>query len=309
MPPSRDDRRARPTRRTDGDLERRLALAATCACLLEVSAEKVGNVTPARGFADAGFADFALSALAAGPPLAHARPGGVGEAIYRAVAATRRVTTTNTNLGIVLLLAPIAAAARLRGGGLRQRLERILRGLSRADARWAYRAIRLARPGGLGRSPAADVRRPPPVTLREAMALAAPRDGIAAEYVGGFPVTFGVALRGLQRAIRRGLSVLDAIAQAHLEVLARVPDTLIARKAGPAVARRVSDRAGAVIRVGGLHTGRGRVAARRLDQTLRRAGHRLNPGTSADVVTAALFVWLLGADARGRGRALPRGLP
>ena len=145
MPLSRDDRRARSARRTDGDLERRLVLAATCACLLEVSAEKVGNVTPARGFADAGFADFALSALAAGPPLARARRGGVGEAIYRAVAATRRVTTTNTNLGIVLLLAPIAAAARLQGGGLRRRLERILRGLSRADARWAYRAIRLAR--------------------------------------------------------------------------------------------------------------------------------------------------------------------
>jgi triphosphoribosyl-dephospho-CoA synthase len=272
MPRSGHDRRA---------LERCLALAATCACLLEVSAEKVGNVTPTRGFAGTRFADFALSAVAAGPALA------------RAVAATRRVTSTNTNLGIVLLLAPIAAAARLRGGGLHRRVEIVLRGLSRADARWAYRAIRLARPGGLGRSPVADVRRPPALGLREAMALAASRDRIAAEYADGFPVTFGVALRGLGRALGRGLSVLDAVAQAHLEVLARGPDTLIARKAGLPAARRVSARADAVVRAGGRYTARGRAAMRRFDSVLRQGGHRLNPGTSADLVTAALFVWLL----------------
>jgi triphosphoribosyl-dephospho-CoA synthase len=284
MPRSGHDRRA---------LERCLALAATCACLLEVSAEKVGNVTPTRGFAGTRFADFALSAVAAGPALARARQGRVGEAIYRAVAATRRVTSTNTNLGIVLLLAPIAAAARLRGGGLHRRVEIVLRGLSRADARWAYRAIRLARPGGLGRSPVADVRRPPALGLREAMALAASRDRIAAEYAEGFPVTFGVALRGLGRALGRGPSVLDAVAQAHLEVLARVPDTLIARKAGLPAARRVSARADAVVRAGGRYTARGRAAMRRFDSVLRQGGHRLNPGTSADLVTAALFVWLL----------------
>jgi triphosphoribosyl-dephospho-CoA synthase len=271
-----------------------VGLAATLACLLEVSAQKVGNVTPTRRFTDAAFDDFVLSALAIGPAVAAAAPGWVGRTVYRAVAATRRVTRTNTNLGIALLLAPIAAAWRSPApGGLRRRLGRLLRGLSVADARWAYAAIRRARPGGLGRSRVADVRYPPAVTLREAMGGAAHRDAIAAEYASDFAVTFGVALPALRRAMRRGLSVLDAIAQAHLEVLGRAPDTLIARKAGLDAAAAVAARARGVLRAGGLHTARGQAAARRLDRDLRRDGNRLNPGASADLVTAALFVWLL----------------
>lgn len=264
------------------------------ACLLEVSAEKVGNVTPSRAFADAAFEDFALSALAIGPAMARARPGGVGRAVYQAVAATQRVTATNTNLGVALLFAPLAAAWRVsRGGGWRRPLRMVLRGLSVDDARWAYRAIRLARPGGLGESRDADVSRPPAITLRQAMTLAAPRDAIAAEYAGDFAMTFGVALPALRRAIGRGLSTLDAIVQAHLEVLARVPDTLIARKAGSRAAEAASVRARAVLRAGGVHTARGQAVARRLDRYLRRDGNRLNPGTSADLVAAALFAWLL----------------
>jgi triphosphoribosyl-dephospho-CoA synthase len=278
----------------------RVASAATLACILEASAEKVGNVTATRRFADAGFEDFALSALAMGPAVAEAAPRRVGRAIYRAVASTRRVATTNTNLGLALLFAPIAAAACARvPGGLRQRLRTVLRGLGAGDARWAYRAIRLARPGGLGRSAEADVARPPQVTLRQAMALAAERDAVAAEYARDFAITYDIALAALRRGVRR-LALLDAVAQAHLEVMARVPDSLIGRKAGRAVAVAVGARARAVVRAGGLYTPRGQAGARRLDRYLRRDGHRLNPGTSADLVAAAIFVWLLEAITSGR---------
>jgi triphosphoribosyl-dephospho-CoA synthase len=279
----------------------RIAAAATLACTLEVCAEKVGNVTPTRGFADARFEDFALSAQALGSAIAGAAPGRVGRAVYRAVAKTARVAASNTNLGMALLFAPLAAAARARGAtGLRRRLVRVLRALSVDDARWTYRAIRLARPGGLGRQEVADVGRPPAVTLREAMRLAAARDTIAAEYTHGFPVTFDLALVGLRRARRRGLDLLNAVAQAHLEVMARVPDTLIARKAGAAAAAAVTERARAVVRAGGVGTPRGLAAARRLDRDLRRQGNRLNPGTSADLIAAALFVWLLEQPERAR---------
>jgi len=131
--------------------EARIAAAATLACALEVSAEKVGNVTPTRRFADVRYDDFALSAQALGTAVSRAEPGRVGRAVYEAVAATARVAPSNTNLGMALLFAPIAAAARAtRAGGLRRRLGAVLRGLTVDDARWAYRAIRLARPGGLG---------------------------------------------------------------------------------------------------------------------------------------------------------------
>jgi triphosphoribosyl-dephospho-CoA synthase len=279
----------------------RIAAAATLACTLEVSAEKVGNVTPTRAFADARFEDFALSAQALGTAMADAAPGRIGRAVHRAVASTARVAASNTNLGMALLFAPLAAAARGRGAaGLRHRLVRVLRALSVDDARWAYRAIRLARPGGLGREKVADVARAPAVTLGEAMRHAAARDTIAAEYARGFPVTFGVALAALRRARHQGLDLLGAIAQAHLAVMARVPDTLIARKAGAGVAAAVAERARAVMRAGGLATRKGAAAARRLDADLRRDGNRLNPGTSADLVAAALFVWLL--EQRGDAR-------
>ncbi|PYO31917.1 MAG: hypothetical protein DMD86_12375 [Candidatus Rokuibacteriota bacterium] len=136
-----------------------LALAATLACVLEAGAEKVGNVTPTHAFPDMRFSDFVGSAAVLGPAIAQARPGRVGWAIFKAVAAARRVVPTNTHLGVALLLAPIAAAWRVRRGQtLRTRVARVLAGLGRDDARWAYRAIRLARPGGLGESAAADVR-------------------------------------------------------------------------------------------------------------------------------------------------------
>jgi triphosphoribosyl-dephospho-CoA synthase len=281
--------------------EARVAAAATLACALEVSAEKVGNVTPTRRFADVGFDDFALSALALGAAVVGAAPGRVGRAVYDAVAATARVAPSNTNLGMALLFAPLAAAARdPSAGGLRRRLAGVLRALTVDDARWAYRGIRLARPGGLGTSREAPVARRPSITLGAAMALAAGRDTVAAEYTQGFTVTFDVALAALRRALAGGRSLLNAVAQAHLEVMARVPDTLIARKAGAAAATAVALRARRVVEAGGLATAKGRAAARRLDVLLRLDGNRLNPGTSADLVAAALFVWLLEAHGRGR---------
>lgn len=275
------------------------ALSATLACLLEVSAEKIGNVTLTQSFADARFEDFVSSALALGPAIGRATPSRVGRTVWDAVAATRRVTRTNTYLGVALLFAPIAAAWKSAGRrSLRHRLAEVLRDLDREDATWVYRAIRQVAPGGLGASREADVRTVPAVTLREAMALAADRDSIALEYVGDYGLTFDVALPALQKGLSRGRPILDAIVDAHLEIVAAVPDTLIARKAGAAVSRDVAARARRVVRAGGRATARGRAALGTLDRYLRSDGNRLNPGTSADLVAAALFVGLLSASVR-----------
>jgi triphosphoribosyl-dephospho-CoA synthase len=229
-------------------------------------------------------------------------PSRVGWAVYQAVAATHRLTPVNTHLGVALLLAPLVAAWRGdSGGSLRRRLAAVLRGLSVDDARWAYRAIRLANPGGLGSSDAADVWRRPAITLRQSMALAASRDAIAAEYVHDFAFTFTLALPALRQAMRHGLNPLQAVVEAHLEILAHTPDSLIRRKAGEAAAAAVSAQARAVIRAGGMRTSRGRAARHRLDRSLRVEGNRLNPGTSADLTAAALFLWLLEAGGRHLG--------
>ena len=154
------------------------------ACLLEATARKPGNVHPEASFVDLEYADFVCSALAAGSPLAHAAEIRVGRAVFAAIEATRQRTPRNTNLGIALLIAPLAGVP--ADVSLRDGIDTVLNALSVEDADQVYRAIRLAQPGGMGRVDDQDISEAPRVTLREAMRMAADRDAIAAQYEGRF---------------------------------------------------------------------------------------------------------------------------
>jgi triphosphoribosyl-dephospho-CoA synthase len=269
-----------------------VAGAAQLACVLEVSAEKPGNITPSHDFHDTSYEDMLRSAIAVGPALARAGERTVGETVLAAVEASRRVAPANTNLGIALLLAPLAKAA-LDGGPLHARLGATLRGLDVADARAAYAAIRLSGASGLHERVEHDVRSEPAVGLREAMASAAERDSVASEYVTDFALTFETGVPALVAALGDGLAVREAIVELHLRLLDRAPDTLIARKAGADAAARVSAGAREVLAAGGVRTAEGRRALRSFDDSLREPGNARNPGTTADLVTATLFVALV----------------
>ncbi|HMQ52818.1 MAG TPA: triphosphoribosyl-dephospho-CoA synthase [Anaerolineae bacterium] len=271
-----------------------VAQAAQLACLLEVSAEKPGNVTPSYAFSDMSYEDFLRSAVAIGPELGRAGERRVGETILAAITATRRWTAANTNLGIVLLLAPLARAALSEPPPLRAGLSRVLADLSVYDAQQSYRAIRLAAPGGLGDGVAHDVHVEPAVTLGQAMYSARERDSVAAEYTSDYALTFELGLPALQAAMATGLSQRLAVVQVYLEILAAIPDTLIARKRGRSLAESVTRQAQQVVKAGGVHTAAGRQAVADFDLKLRQAAdNSLNPGTTADLVAAVLFVALL----------------
>jgi triphosphoribosyl-dephospho-CoA synthase len=269
-----------------------VAGAAQLACILEATAEKPGNITPSHDFDDTSYEDMLRSGIALGPELGRAGERGVGETVLAAVRASRDAAGANTNLGIALLLAPLARAA-LRGGPLRERLGEVLRGLTVDDARDAYSAIRLAEAGGLEEPVEHDVREEPRVTLREAMASAVHRDTIAAEYVNDYAVTFELGVPALADALRVGVRPRDAIVEVALRVLATIPDTLIARKRGADAAARVAEGARQVLVAGGVRSARGRTTLAEFDASLRRDGNALNPGTTADLVTAVIFVALL----------------
>jgi len=274
-----------------------IAAAAQLACLLEVSAPKPGNVSPGRPFADMGFEDFLVSAVAIGPAMAHAGERSIGVTVRDAVEATARGTRANTNLGIVLLLAPLARAAHARepGESLRDELTRVLASTTVHDASHVYRAIRLANPGGLGDVPDQDVGSEPTAPLVDVMRLAADRDDIAREYVTAFETTFNTGAVELRRLREGGHSWDDAIVQTFLTLLAARSDTHIARRAGPDEAQGVSREARTVLDLGGVMTPAGRAAIRHLDERLRDPANRLNPGTTADLTAAAVFVCLLDA--------------
>ena len=270
-----------------------IAAAAQLACLLEVSAPKPGNVSPERHFHDTRYEDFLASAVAIGPAIGAAGERPLGATIRAAIEATSRWTGSNTNLGIVLLLAPLARAAAGKGGTLRERLAAVLDQTTVADAAEAYAAIRRARPGGLGAASAEDVAASPTVSLREAMALAAGRDAIAREYTTRFALTFEVGAPALAAARGRGLSWTEATVECFLALLAAVPDTHIARKLGRGEAERVTGRAREVLAAGGAASAEGRVALAALDAELRDPRNTRNPGTTADLTCAALFVVII----------------
>ncbi|VTR96591.1 triphosphoribosyl-dephospho- protein : Triphosphoribosyl-dephospho-CoA synthase OS=Gemmata sp. Wa1-1 PE=4 SV=1: CitG [Gemmata massiliana] len=264
------------------------------ACVWEATSRKVGNVHRFADFADASYLDFVLSAGAIMGVFGNApRTRRVGETINFAVRHVRETVGTNTNLGIVLLLAPLAStweATHVPAG--RAELARVLARLSIEDARHVYEAIRIAKPGGLGDAPEQDVRDEPTVTLLEAMKLAADRDMVARQYANDFADVFDFGVPAFLDALARFGSVEAAIIDSQLRWLARYPDSLIARKNGPAVADDVQKRAAEVLRVGGIATPDGRAAGVALDRHLRSDGNKLNPGTTADLITACLFVAL-----------------
>ena len=267
-----------------------LGLCAQLACIWEATAAKPGNVHRYRDFADVTYLDFLQSAAAIAPVLTKARRQPVGQTILEGVRATRRVVSTNTNLGVLLLLAPLAAVH--EDLDLRAGLEPVLADLDAEDSRAVYRAIRLAEPGGLARVSEQDISVEPSLPLRQIMALSAKRDLIARQYANNFHEVFTSGVPALVLGLGETASVEGAIIACHLHLLATHPDSLIARKCGRAEAEESSRRARRVLEYGWPTIAAGRVALADLDAWLRAEGNSRNPGTTADLVAACLFVAL-----------------
>jgi triphosphoribosyl-dephospho-CoA synthase len=267
-----------------------IGLCAQVACVWETTAQNPGNAHRFHDFDDTTFVDFLISAAAVAPVLEAAPQRRVGQTVLEGVRATRRVVSVNTNLGILLLLAPLATVP--LGQDLRAGLNRVLEALDVEDARAVYEAIRLAAPAGLGRVPEEDIAGEPSLGLRQVMALAADRDVIARQYANGFREVFDDGIPALSQGMRQSASLEEALIGCHLHLMARYQDSLIARKRGLAEAEEAARRAGEVIGLGWPGNTAGRDALEDLDTWLRAAGRGRNPGTTSDLVTACLFVAL-----------------
>jgi triphosphoribosyl-dephospho-CoA synthase len=278
---------------------------ATLACLLEVAAPKPGNVHRGADFEDVTFVDFATSAVVLGEVIEAHADQPLGQTILEAVRQNEQAVGTNTNLGIVLLIVPLAKIA---GNEWSDRLtvesvNRYLATLNQTDGAQVFEAIRLAKPGGLGQSDEMDVHssRGDSVDLIAAMKLAGDRDAIARQYATGFVDVFetGVPLLVEGRKIFGDLS--PAIVYAHVALMARQADSLISRKCGTETAEHSRFLASKAIECLDQElddTSRLTEesfepywnAVGELDFWLRSDGHRRNPGTTADLIAASLFV-------------------
>jgi triphosphoribosyl-dephospho-CoA synthase len=263
---------------------------AALACIWEATAPKPGNVYRGADFADMSYVDFLTSAVAIVPAIDRAAEQGVGHTVLDGVAATRAaIGPINTNLGILLLIAPLAAVR--IDEPLGAEIAGVLERLTVDDTRHVYAAIRLVQPGGLGRADEADVNaEPPAITLRAAMQLAAERDLVARQYANNFADVFAAADRLADHAATLPLG--DAIVRTFLEQLRAEPDTLIARKCGETTAREVSGAAASVLECLSSGADAYQALLADFDFWLRSDGNRLNPGATADLIAAALFVLL-----------------
>ncbi len=294
------------------------------AILLEVSADKPGNVNFVVGFEGTNHLHFLASAVAAAPyfRLAAERgiavakgeigveEAGVGKIIRDCVAEVSAWQSGgNTLLGTVMLFVPLAVAAGMtpaeRGvfeiSGLRRNLKWVVEATTPEDAVAVYEAVKIARPSGLGKAPDLDVNDPNSVkriidervSLYQVFQIASAYDMVCSEWVNNFPVTFEFAYPTLMQHLKEDGDLNTAIIHTFLEVLAKHPDTFIARKVGLEKARMVSAMAGEILKHGGLKTAAGKAKLHEFDAVLRRDGNHLNPGTTADIIAAALALTIL----------------
>ena len=262
------------------------------ACRLELEAFKPGNVSVHADGHDMCAEDFILSARYSAGPLTDFKMR-LGQRIYEAVKNTRQSVGCNTNLGVILLTAPLLEAFvnQQTKQSLRASLQHVLNSCTVEDADWCFKAIRLASPGGLGESDHHDVNKPPVVGLLEAMRTAAERDQIALQYTSGYADIFEFALPLLTDNTHANVRAI--IEDVYLAILARWPDTHVARKFGLDKAREISRQAASLReQLKECRTEKQRnVLLRRADKAFKQAG--INPGTSADLTVATLLTWQL----------------
>jgi triphosphoribosyl-dephospho-CoA synthase len=260
--------------------------ALRAACLLEATARKPGNVHPEASFADLEYRHFQDTAEII-VQLPHLVREGVGRAIFEIIERGAQVAPSNANLGIVLLLAPLAAVPSRQS--LAEGIPCVLDNLTVEDAEFVYRAIRLARPGGLGKVGREDVANRPTESLRAVMELASQRDRIARQYASGFAdvLHFGMPRLALWSDFSDDWET--AVIQLHLELLAEFPDSLIVRKCGIELATEASRRARRILDAGWPRNASAATLLHDFDHWLRADGNRRNPGTTADLVAACLF--------------------
>ncbi len=269
-------------------------------CLTEINAFKPGNVSIHSAGHGMEARDFVRSAELISPIMGNPELS-IGERILQSVQLTISQVGCNTNLGIILLAAPLAQAAfrKKESDLLQQTIVDVLEELTIRDAELAYEAIALANPGGLGDAAEHDVHDQPTVTFLEAMQVAQEQDRIAWQYANGFQDIFRIGVSTLRLQLLKWRSIEHRLEWAtvacYLNFMSSYPDSHIVRKYGMETAENIRKGAKPVETM--LKACENPTVAnrelRRYDEELKREG--INPGTSADLTVASLIALSLEA--------------
>jgi triphosphoribosyl-dephospho-CoA synthase len=264
------------------------------ACEIEVQAFKPGNVSVYADGHGMSVSDFRISAEVSSKPICH--PGYcLGEKIFYAVKATREAVGCNTNLGIILLCAPLMQAVTYVSAEvtLRQALSKVLASTTIIDADWVFKAITLAAPGGLGDSDEQDVHNPATVTLTQAMKIASGKDRIALQYAVDYKDIFDFAVLRYNARLSQWRDKNWAAVFVYAELLTQYPDSHIERKHGNKYTEWVAVRMRQFLEEFGQATDPAQLKQPLygLDTEFKSIG--VNPGTTADMTVATILTVLI----------------
>lgn len=263
------------------------------ACEIELQAFKPGNVSIYAEGHNMTVKDFRLSAMTSAGPITHP-DYSLGEKIYYAVKTTRNAVGCNTNLGIILLCAPLIQALLQQDQhtGFRDSLAHVLQTTTIDDARWVFQAIALASPGGLGHSKQADVHTEPQITLTTAMKIAENKDRIALQYSTNFKDIFDFAILRYNESFERWGDLSWSAVACYSALLSHYPDSHIERKHGVQYTQWVQAQM-QLVNKALLSTNQPqqyKTMLYKIDRRFKKTG--INPGTTADMTVATLFVFL-----------------
>jgi triphosphoribosyl-dephospho-CoA synthase len=266
------------------------------ACICDVEAFKPGNVSVYNAGHDMEVDDFLLSAEVSAEPITNPEYS-LGEKIYYSVKATRDAVGCNTNLGILLLCAPVIQAAQQlqEKQSLRDTLPQVLENTSVKDADWVFKAITLANPGGLGVPESQNVNERPDVTLFQAMEIAQNKDRIAKQYVTNYKDIFNFSILRYNDGLNRFGNQEWAAVFVFTGLLSKFPDSHIERKYGNEHSGWVLKKI-IVVDDALLNTQNPKQLIPMLHEVDREFKAKgINPGTTADLTVATVFVVMMEA--------------
>ncbi len=266
---------------------------ATLACLLEVTASKPGNVNRSNDFADVGLIDFLASAVALGEAVEAFQAKPFGETVLEVARRTTKVTSSNTNLGINLLISLLSKVVHSGQSVVTKQISQYVDSIPDGEMEKMYRAIRLMNPGGMGEAQENDIAGDCSASVREVMVAASERDLVARQFVNGCAEVVEKVVPWLVDGKQKFGKWLLGIVWAHVNLMAEVPDSLIARKLGADAARQSQLRAEKAIAASLESEEAFWREVSELDFWLRSDGNRRNPGTTADLITAGIFVGIV----------------
>ncbi len=266
------------------------------ACELDIVTYKPGNVSIYAAGHGMTADQFRLSYRVTAKPITDFTLS-LGEKIFYSIRDTHGAVGCNTNLGIVLLCAPLIQAFQSvlsnceNSVSLSERVSNVLDATSIKDADWAYQAIRVANPGGLGHSDQQDVANPPQVTLQKAMQLAADKDRVAYQYANDYKDIFEYGVPRYREALLRWGDARWATLAVYVGLLSTIPDSLIVRKYGNRFTRKVASRMTLVNKqLEEFNPEKPEhlfSVLKDVDTEFKAAG--INPGTTADLTVTSVF--------------------